>query len=561
MKILLTTLHSKFIHASLALPYLKVFCQDICPDIEIREYSVNEPKDIVLAQIMSIKPDVVCFSVYLWNRLATLELVNCIKLIDERIKIVLGGPEVSFEDDSFFASDPVDAIIRGEGELPLKYLLSCWDQGISPAEYAGLHLRNQGLPGHNSLLSCLDDIPSPFDNGLVDFNKGMVYFETSRGCPYSCSFCMSALDSQVRSFSMPRIKSDLLILMEAEVKLIKFVDRTFNFNNSRAREIFSFILEHNISSQFHFEIGAHLLDDETIELLAQVPDGMFQFEIGVQSTLPETLKKVSRVSILERLVSNVQKLKNETQIHLHLDLIAGLPDETYQQFISSMDTTLKLGAGHLQIEPVKILPGAPLRNQATQWGIVHDPKPPYTILKSNTMSFDDLERLRGIGRLLDIFVNSSRFERIFRHLQCIYGSVSGSLEALDIFWREEGLYKQSHSLKGLYLLLDKFLRQYLPQDSIAKSRECLARDYAMHERLMTGNAPDFFNLNLTGEENNKVREYVKSVIDDFPRTGKVQYCAAVFNHLEVREGRALLVYFYFTNTGEGMKSYEHILDF
>ena len=560
MKVLLTTLHSKYIHASLALPYLKAFCDATCPDIHIREYSVNEPKDVVLANVMALKPDVVCFSVYLWNRLATLELVNCIKLIDDHIRIVLGGPEVSFEPDRFFKEHPADAIIRGEGELPLRYLLTCWQQGLRPESSAGLHLPGRDTCVENSILNNLDDIPSPFQQGLVNFNKGLVYYESSRGCPYSCSFCMSALDDQVRSFSMTRIKTDLLVLMEAKVKLIKFVDRTFNYSNSRAREIFSFILAHNIVSQFHFEIGAHLLDDETLNLLKNVPDHIFQFEIGVQSTLPETLKKVSRTSGMDRLTDNVQKLKNETQIHLHLDLIAGLPDESYQQFVSSIDATLSLGADHLQIEPVKLLPGAPLRQQASQWGIHFDPQPPYTILKSATMSFEDLERLRGIGRLLDVFVNSGRFSRTLNYLTLLCGRVSCVLEQLDTFWREHGLYSQSHALKALYAIIDDFLCARLPADKVAAGRECLARDYAMHERLMAANAPAFFDLNLSDSEIAAVRKQVKIVADNVPRTGKVQYCAAVFHHLEEHQARSVLIYFYFTKTGEGMQITERVLN-
>ncbi len=559
MKILLTTLHSKYIHASLALPYLKAFCSDICTDVHICEYSVNEPKDVVLAQIMALQPDVICFSVYLWNRLATLELVDCIKLIHPEIRVVLGGPEVSFESQAIFLAHPIDCIIRGEGEIPLRHILNCWQDGVAPDLIPGLHLPDVGAAPQNSLLEDLDEIPSPFQSGLVKLDKGLVYYESSRGCPYSCSFCMSALDQCVRSFSMERIKADLAVLMDARVKLIKFVDRTFNYSNARAREIFSFILEHNVSSQFHFEIGAHLIDDATLDLLKTVPDGSFQFEIGVQSTLPETLKKVGRSSSMERLAANVCRLKQETRIHLHLDLIAGLPDENYPQFLASLDSTVQLGADHLQIEPVKLLPGAPLRSQAEEWGIIFDPQPPYTILKSATMSYDDLERLRGIGRLLDIFVNSGRFSHTFQFFQKYYSRISNILESLDLYWREHGLYAQSLALKAIYLRLDNFIHAVLPERCLVEGRECLARDYALNERLMTGNAPDFFDLKLNDGESARVRELVKEEIKKLPRSGKVQYCAAVFHHLDEFEGRTVLIYLYFTQSGQGMQVVERVL--
>ncbi len=559
MKVLLTTLHSKYIHASLALPYLKAFCQDVCADIHIREYSVNEPKEIVLAQIIAIEPDVIGFSVYLWNRLATLELVSCIKLINPNIRIVLGGPEVSFEAESFFTAHPVDCLIRGEGELPLRHVLSCWEQGNVLTRFPGLHLPGQIPAAANSLIDDLDSIPSPFQLGLVSLNKGLVYYESSRGCPYSCSFCMSALDQCVRSFSLERIKADLRILINARVQLIKFVDRTFNYNSNRAREIFTYILEHNISSQFHFEIGAHLIDEATLKVLQTVPHDVFQFEIGVQSTLPETLKKVGRISSTKRLAENIRRLKDSTRIHIHLDLIAGLPDETYTQFLTSIDAILKLDADHLQIEPVKLLPGAPLRQQAVNWGITFDPQPPYTILKSSGMSFDDLERLRGIGRLLDIFVNSGRFSKTLDYLCSYFSGPAKFLEALDLFWRTEGLYSQSHALKTLYSQLDRFLCSALTASCVAAGRECLARDYALNERLMTGNAPDFFDLDLSDSETAYVKEQVKSEIEGVPRCGKVQYCAAVFHHLTDFQGRTVLIYLYFSKTGEGMKVVERAL--
>ena len=282
MRTLLTTLHSKYVHASLALPCLAAYCGDECGEIMIREYSVHEPKESLLARIVGCGADVVCFSVYIWNRTLTLELVACLKQINPQLKIVLGGPEISFEEPFFFSRYPVDALICGEGEMPLRHLLQAWNAGEKPEPLPGLKTPASPDGEGWSLLSHLDELPSPFAAGLVDLTRGLVYYESSRGCPYSCSFCMSALDDRVRSFSMERIKADLGLLIASRVPLIKFVDRTFNYDARRTREIFSFILERNLESRFHFEIGAHLLDEETLTLLEEVPDGVFQFEIGVQ---------------------------------------------------------------------------------------------------------------------------------------------------------------------------------------------------------------------------------------------------------------------------------------
>ena len=553
MKTLLTTLHSKYIHASLALPCLAAYCAEECGEIVIGEYSVNEPKEIVLAQLVGWNADVICFSVYLWNRVATLELVSCLKQINPEQKIVLGGPEISFEDDDFFHHHPVDALICGEGEIPLQQLLRSWRQGSELLPTGGLKLPGfSGDPGR-SLLESLDAIPSPFAAGLVDLNRGLVYYESSRGCPYTCSFCMSALDEQVRSFSMERIKADLKILMDNRVGKIKFVDRTFNYNNRRSREIFSYILQHNQSSHFHFEIGAHLLDQATLELLEQIPAGMFQFEIGVQSTLPETLQQISRNVSLEQLAGNILYLKNKTNIHLHLDLIAGLPGEKYQQFLKSIDWVVALGADHLQIEPVKLLPGAPLRGQAESRGIYFDPNPPYTVLKSTELSFFDLERLRGIGQLLDLLVNSRRFEFLLPRLIDHFERLSLFLEDLDSYWREKNLYQLRRSLRDLYLTIDDYLLSRFKGEKLAGLREHLSRDFAHHERVVGGSVPPFFAGNLSVDELTAVRKRVKDEVEGMDRHGKVQYFAAPFEHLQDNPERVVLIFLYHTKTSAGLQ--------
>lgn len=551
MRTLLTTLHSKYIHASLALPCLAAYCAADCGELLIREYTVHEPKESTLAQIVALRPDVVVFSVYLWNRTAILELVACLRLVAPETRIVLGGPEISFEDETFFSRYPVDALICGEGELPVKHLLSAWSKGREPGPLPGL--RTVAAPAVNgqSRLNDLDLLPSPFAAGLVDLSRTLVYFETSRGCPYNCSFCMSSLDDQVRSFSLARIKSDLLLLMEWEVAQIKLVDRTFNYHRQRSREIFGFILEHNRSSHFHFEIGAHLLDEETLGLLESAPDGMFQFEIGVQSTLPETLARIERRASLEQLANNVKRLRQMGNIHLHLDLIAGLPGDDLAQFLHSLDWTAQLAPHHLQVEPVKLLPGSPLRAQAASLNMQFDPSPPYVILRSSDLSYAELEIVRGIGRLLDLLVNSDRFTYLLAELIAHFGSLSQLLLDLDRYWRAEGLYRQSRSLRDLYLLLYSYLQLHCAEENFPRMREALARDFAHHERVVSGREPKFFNVDLTEQEQHRVRLRVKAEIADLQRAGKIQYFAAVFEHLADSPGRVVLIYLYRAMEGSG----------
>ncbi|MDX2480547.1 MAG: DUF4080 domain-containing protein [Desulfuromusa sp.] len=559
MRTLLTTLHSKYIHASLALPCLAAYCGDACGEILIHEYTVNEPKEAVLAQIVACDADVICFSVYLWNRVATLDLVDCLKRINPQLKIVLGGPEISFEEETFFSSCPVDGLICGEGEIVLQSLLSAWQKGESHVPVAGLRL--PGHPENNglSLLDSLDDIPSPFAAGLVDLTRGLVYYESSRGCPYTCSFCMSALDDRVRSFSTERIESDLKILMDNRVAKIKFVDRTFNYHHQRSRDIFNFILQNNHSSHFHFEIGAHLLDQATLKLLEKVPKGVFQFEIGVQSTLPETLQRVGRKASLERLAENIGYLKQKTNIHLHLDLIAGLPGDDYPQFLKSIDWTYALGADHLQIEPVKLLPGAPLRLQAAEWGIKFNPNPPYTILCSNDLKFIDLERLSGIASLLDLLVNSGRFSYLINKLFRDFSCLSLFLEDLDAYWRDNNLYYHRRSLRDLYLEVNNYLQRRFAGAKLREYQELLGRDYAHHERVVGGSAPVFFNTELDEQESKSVRERIKQELTGLQRSGKVQYFSAVFEQLAEYPGRTILIYLYLSKSSAGLQVKELVL--
>ncbi|MFO7831315.1 MAG: cobalamin-dependent protein, partial [Desulfuromonadaceae bacterium] len=281
MKTILTTLHSKFIHPSLALPCLAAYCKDGCGEIAIREFTVHEPRENILAALLEEHPDVIAFSVYIWNRCEILALVDAIHVAAPSLRIILGGPEISYPEADIWEKHPgISAIIHAEGERPLRTLLQAWNGAEPVPASRGLSIRcaDEIVSSPEALLlEDLDQLPSPYALGLIECERGFVYYETSRGCPYSCAFCMSALDTRVRSFSMPRIKEDLLLLMEQEVPKIKLVDRTFNYNPRRAREIFAFIPQHNPCSHLHFEIGAHLLDAPTLELLQQVPADMFQF--------------------------------------------------------------------------------------------------------------------------------------------------------------------------------------------------------------------------------------------------------------------------------------------
>ncbi len=369
---------------------------------------------------------------------------------------------------------------------------------------------------------------------------------------------MSALDQRVRSFSMERIRADLDWLLEREIPKIKLVDRTFNYHAERAREIFAYILAHNRNSHFHFEIGAHLLDDATLDLLEKVPAGMFQFEIGVQSTLPETLAAIGRQASLDQLGENVRRLRRAGNIHLHLDLIAGLPGEGFGDFLASIDRVAALKPHHLQIEPVKLLPGAPLRLQAEDFAIRFDPHPPYTVLATAELNFAELERLRGIGRLMDLTFNSGRCDRFLAGLTEACGGLAAGLAQLEEYWRRAGLFRHPLSQRGVFEGLAAFVAVEFSGKTGEELREQVARDFAHSERVVPGNAPDFFDTVLDGDEERWVREEVRQKQETIKGQGiKLQHFAARFRHLPDHLRPTLLLFLYYTETGRGMRVEEY----
>lgn len=570
MKTLLTTLHSKYIHPSLALPYLASFCSSKrCGELSIAEFTIHEPRENIISELLRQQPDVIAFSVYIWNRTATLEVVDALHAINPHQRIVLGGPEISFEQDDHLWREHagITAIIRGEGEQPLHDLLQQWHTESEISAIPRVIQRNNETLLHGEdgpTLTDLDSIPSPYKNGLMDCTRGFVYYETSRGCPYRCAFCMSALDDNVRSFSMERIESDLLWLLDNETAKIKLVDRTFNYDTKRALHLFKFILKHNRCSHIHFEIGAHLLNDETLNFLKQVPEDMFQFEIGVQSVLPETLKRIQRNAPLEQLESNVRFLLQHTKIHLHLDLIAGLPGETFTQMLNGIDHVMDLDPNHLQIETVKLLPGAPLRLQAQELGLQFDPNPPYRTVSTPDMDFNALERVRGISRLLDITWNSNRGKRFIAQLKQHFGSMAHGLAALEEFWHNEGLLRFPLSQKEIYEQLARFIQVAIPEARQEGVTETLCRDFALSERIILSKAPSFFNVDLSDTEQLWVKHNVNKQRESLKGLGvKLQFFAAWFhcgeNNGEI-EKRRVHLFFYLTGTGKKMRILERIIN-
>lgn len=502
MKILLATLHAKYAHASLALPYLAATCAGIDGiDTVIREFTVNEPADHVLRRIVGEEADVAAFSCYIWNVEQTLRLVSDLKKIRPDTFVILGGPEVSYGTFELMERNPaVDCVVRGEGETAfpacIRGLLEC-DTPASRHEklstITGLTVRSGDeidATSPSAAIGNLDTIPSPFAAGLVDIEKPLVYYESSRGCPFSCAFCMSSLEEGVRSFSMERIRGDLDILLQKRARVIKFVDRTFNFDSSRANAIWEHILGNNISSAFHFEIAADLLTDGNLELLRKVPAGIFRFEIGVQSGETETLRRVGRKSELERLFANVKRLREETGVVVHLDLVAGLPGEDFAGFLGSLERLFQFGPHHIQVEPLKVLKGSPMRKIAAEKLYSYSDAPPYKILQNPWLTYGEICRIETIARLLDLVYNSGIFRAALRVLTAT-SSHSTVFHKLAEFWDAHGL-PTSMSQKGLFEAIWRFGTKFLPEESHHLFSDALSFDFCLTEYPSAGSLPTFF---------------------------------------------------------------------
>jgi len=507
MKAVLCTLNAKYIHSSLALPYLKLFCENPSRQIEILEFTINQPLDDIRTRLFLSRPDVLCFSCYIWNIEPILTLCRDLKLLMPECVVILGGPEVSFDAAELLGqNNSVQIIVRGEGEHTLQEVLNSMQKGDALDGIKGITYRSEnGIIDNEdrALIHNLDDIPSPYQGDLSEYQDRLVYYESSRGCPFNCSYCLSSTFQGVRTFALERVRSDLAILMDYGVSTVKFVDRTFNSNEKRAREIMEFIIAHNSSTRFHFEVCADLISDDFMNFLLQVPDDVFAFEIGIQSTFLPALNAVNRSCDMKRFEDNVIKLAAQGNIHLHLDLIAGLPLETYTDFRKSFNDVYRLRPDVIQLGFLKMLKGSSLRRTAKEYGYVYQDHSPYQVLSSTYMKYHDFIVLSNIERLVDRYYNSGEFNNGLKYINTyIYNDDTFTfLEGLAAFFQEKGWFLQGHSRSNEYNMLMSFVEDRFPeQQSIVN--EYLKYDYIMNnrhkplpERLM-GNDPDNCQLKL-----------------------------------------------------------------
>ncbi|MGR6897996.1 DUF4080 domain-containing protein [Rummeliibacillus sp. BSL5] len=467
MNIVLATLNAKYIHTNLAIRYLKAYAQ---PDFNpvLAEYTIKDPTFNIVSDLYRKSPDIIGFSCYIWNIEETIKVIQMVKKVSPHTKIVLGGPEVSYDVHVWLKrlKEDVDCIIMGEGEHSFKQLLHYYHGNIPLSEVPGIaYLKEEKVEIHQAAQKVdLREMPSPyrFEEDLPHLSKRIAYIETSRGCPFNCQFCLSSIEVGVRYFNREKIKEDIRYLMNNGVRTIKFVDRTFNISRSYAMEMFQFLIdEHQEGVVFQFEITADIMRPEVIQFLNDnAPKGLFRFEIGVQSTNDLTNDLVKRRQNFSKLTRTVTMVKEGGKIDQHLDLIAGLPEEDYHSFRQTFNDVFALRPEELQLGFLKLLRGTGLRLQAKQYGYDYVDVAPYEIVANNVLSFDDMLRIKQTEDILEKYWNDHRIDYTIDYLvSSVFETPFDFFQEFGTYWDNQGWSRIGHQLEDLFLRLIAFLEQ------------------------------------------------------------------------------------------------------
>ena len=486
MKILLAACNAKYIHSNLAVYNLRAYAEDYRKNIILKEYTINQQKDEILRDIYLEKPDVICFSCYIWN-------ISFVKEIAEDLKKILpdsvfwaGGPEVSFDAEDFLKKNPgFFGVMVGEGEETFRELCRFYvDKKGSLEEISGIAFGCGEKIRHNGWREIMDlsNVPFAYED-MEDFRNKIVYYESSRGCPFSCSYCLSSVDKKLRFRNLDLVKKELQFFIDRKVPQVKFVDRTFNCKHSHAMEIWKYILEHdNGITNFHFEISADLLKEEELSLMEKMRPGLIQLEIGVQSTNPETIKAIRRTMDFKKLSEIVDRIHCFENIHQHLDLIAGLPYENYESFQNSFNQVYALKPEQLQLGFLKVLKGSLMKEMAEEYGIIHKEKEPYEVLSTKWLSYGEILKLKTVESMVEVYYNSGQFQNILNYMESFFEDAFSLYEELGKFYEEKGYHSISHSRMRRYEILLEFLEQR-QEISREKAVDAMLLDLYLRENL------------------------------------------------------------------------------
>ena len=437
MNIVLVAINTKFIHSNLAVYALRAYAKAKGEEVTVCEYTINHDADAILQDLYERKPDVVAFSCYLWNYVYINELTKELSRLLPGLPIWLGGPEVTYESESHLEAHPeVKGILVGEGEASFYELCRFYRNGGSLSEINGIVYREGTRLIRTGIRECLDmaDLPFPYED-LSEMKHKILYYESSRGCPFSCSYCLSSVDRKLRFKPLEKVYEELQAFLDARVPQVKFVDRTYNAKVEHALAIWNYIREHdNGVTNFHFEIAADILRQEEIDCLQSLRPGLVQLEIGVQTTNPATLTQIHRSMDIAKVWKVTEELKKNRNINLHLDLIAGLPEEGYERFQQSFDELFSLRPHQLQLGFLKVLKGSYMFAHAEEYGLVYHERPPYEIMRNNWLSFDEIIALKRVEQMVETYYNSGQFSTMLGVYFCREKAHVGKERPYDFFY-------------------------------------------------------------------------------------------------------------------------------
>lgn len=470
MQVVLSAINSKYIHTGLGLRYVGEYAKVQGHEVTLIEETINTPILAVLEKIMAVPAQVYGFSVHIWNKSFVFKLIRMLRKLRPQAAIVIGGPEVAFDAEKIFAELPqADYIVQGEGELVFSELLEYLASGGSVPQHIAYREGEQvNLNGGITVIDDMSLLPFPYpDLERMLAEHKIVYYECTRGCPFNCAYCLSGISRSVRKRPLELVLRDLDRFIAAGVPLVKFVDRTYNLDEKYFLPMMRHLAQADTNATFHFEIKADILSEHVMDFLATVPKGRFQLEIGIQSTHQPTLKAINRQDNWEKLAENVKRLLSFGNMHIHVDLIAGLPYEDLPTFAKSFDDVYGLGADMLQLGFLKVLPGTQMRRETEQHDLRYMDEPPYEILATKYMPYEDMLYLKHLDNILDQTANSGGFKYTLRALLRASGMTAFAFyRKLTQWWVKAGFYPQTHNVKGVAAILKQFIEEnYVEQQT------------------------------------------------------------------------------------------------
>lgn len=487
MKILLVACNAKYIHSNLAVYDLQAYASDYADHIVLKEYTINQQKDDIMRDIYLEHPDVVCVSCYIWNLSFVKELMADLIKILPGADFWAGGPEVSYDAEKFLTENSeFKGVMVGEGEETFKELAGYYveknPQNLK--DMTGICYRDGDQIIHNGWRQIMNLSSIPFIyKDLSEFKNRIIYYESSRGCPFSCSYCLSSIDKKLRFRDTETVKKELQFFIDNKVPQVKFVDRTFNCKHDHAMAIWKYINEHdNGVTNFHFEISADLLREEELQEMSTMRPGLIQLEIGVQSTNPDTIKAIHRTMDFEKLKGIVDRIHSFGNIHQHLDLIAGLPYEDYDSFRHSFNDVYALKPQQLQLGFLKVLKGSHMMEMCREYGIVYKTQEPYEVLSTKWLDYDHVLKLKTVENMVEVYYNSGQFQNTLEYLEKFFPDAFSIYERLGSFYMEKGYGDVSHTRMRRYEILLEFLED-VPEISMDQVKDQMVYDLYLRENL------------------------------------------------------------------------------